>query len=68
MIAYQYCSDAGIVDFVANPNGSAANIAGIYSKNKRILGMMPHPERATDEMMGGSNDGLQVLRDFLARI
>jgi phosphoribosylformylglycinamidine synthase len=53
---------------VANPNGSAANIAGIYSKNKRILGMMPHPERATDEMMGGSNDGLQVLRDFLARI
>ena len=68
MIAYQYCSDEGIVDFVANPNGSAANIAGIYSKNKRILGMMPHPERATDEMMGGSNDGLQVLRDFLARI
>ena len=68
MIAYQYCSDEGAIDFDANPNGSVANIAGIYSKNKKILGMMPHPERATDQIMGGSDDGIQVLRDFLEKI
>jgi phosphoribosylformylglycinamidine synthase len=68
MIAYQYCSDEGSIDFDNNPNGSVANIAGIYSKNKKILGMMPHPERATDQLMGGSDDGIQVLRDFLGKI
>lgn len=45
----------GLVAFryVDNPNGSARNIAGIYSPNKRVLGMMPHPERMADPMLGG---------------
>ena len=68
MIAYQYSSLAGEVDEASNPNGSVSNIAGIYSKNKKVLGMMPHPERATDVAMGGSNDGLVVLRNFIERI
>ena len=68
LIAYQYCSPEGKIDSASNPNGSAANIAGIYSKNKKILGMMPHPERASDKLMGESDDGLQVLRDFFGRI
>ena len=68
MIAYQYCGQDGAIDLDDNPNGSVANIAGVYSHDKKILGMMPHPERATDEIMGGSIDGLKVLSDFLSRI
>ena len=44
-----------------NPNGSIADIAGILSENRRVLGMMPHPERATDEGHGGT-DGVAVFR------
>ena len=67
-IAFQYADSLGNIAREANPNGSVAGIAGITSKNKKILGLMPHPERATDEIMGGSDDGLFVLRDFLQRI
>jgi len=38
----------------ANPNGSQRNIAGLYSSSRRILGMMPHPERAVDPRHGGT--------------
>ncbi len=48
-IAFKYCNDNGICDDAANPNGSVANIAGIYNKDKTILGMMPHPENATQD-------------------
>lgn len=68
LIAYQYVTEEGRAESAANPNGALANIAGIYSNNKKVLGMMPHPERATDQVMGGSNDGLVVLREFLGRI
>ncbi|GIX41223.1 MAG: phosphoribosylformylglycinamidine synthase subunit PurQ [Leptospiraceae bacterium] len=47
-----------------NPNGSVNNIAGILSKNKRILGMMPHPERATDPI-NGKTDGYIILKTIL---
>lgn len=50
----------------ANPNGSLDAIAGIVSTNGRVMGLMPHPERATDEVMGGSKDGLGILEAFLA--
>lgn len=68
LIAYRYCDEGGTVTAEANPNGAVFNIAGIFSDNKRILGMMPHPERATDNVTGGSTDGLIVLKDFLERI
>jgi phosphoribosylformylglycinamidine synthase len=48
----------------ANRNGSARNIAGIYSENLRILGLMPHPENLVDDLMGGT-DG-KPLFDSLA--
>lgn len=67
-IAYQYVDSNGGLSASANPNGSVANIAGIFSENKKVLGLMPHPERATDQIMGGSSDGLIVLREFLERI
>ncbi len=46
--------------YVDNPNGSAADIAGILSENRRVLGMMPHPERAVDPLHGGT-DGLRLF-------
>ncbi|WP_415184879.1 phosphoribosylformylglycinamidine synthase subunit PurQ [Phaeovulum sp.] len=47
--------------YVANPNGSAGNIAGVLSPNRRVLGLMPHPERAVDPAQGGT-DGSAVFR------
>lgn len=44
--------------YVNNPNGSINNIAGIFSENKRILGMMPHPERLNDPVLGGTDGAL----------
>lgn len=47
-----------------NPNGSLENIAGIINKRGNVLGMMPHPERAVDELLGGA-DGLQIFRSIV---
>ncbi|MAJ24009.1 MAG: phosphoribosylformylglycinamidine synthase I [Rickettsiales bacterium] len=47
-IALKYCSKNGETKLIDNPNGSVLNIAGVLSKNHRILGMMPHPERFSD--------------------
>tara|TARA_B100001559_G_C16430696_1_gene589670 strand:+ start:372 stop:1037 length:666 start_codon:yes stop_codon:yes gene_type:complete len=44
--------------YVKNPNGSINDIAGVLSKNKRVLGMMPHPERLNDQSLGGTDGGL----------
>lgn len=54
-VAFRYCHEDGAVDREANPNGSARNIAGIFSKNRRVLGMMPHPERHIDRLTGGED-------------
>lgn len=50
--------------YADNPNGSDESIAGILSSNKRVLGMMPHPERAVDESHGGT-DGVALFRSLL---
>jgi phosphoribosylformylglycinamidine synthase len=50
-----------------NPNGSAADIAGILSANRRVLGLMPHPERAVDPAQGGS-DGSVLFRSLAAAL
>lgn len=49
-----------------DPNGSVEQIAGVCSENGRVLGLMPHPERATDMEMGGSSDGLGIWKSFFA--
>ncbi len=64
-IAFQYCSEDGSLDDTANPNGSKHHIAGIFSDNKRILGMMPHPERACDPLTTGT-DGINLFKSLLA--
>jgi len=48
-----------------NPNGSVASIAGVCNKNKNVFGLMPHPERAMEAVLG-SDDGIKMLKGFLA--
>jgi phosphoribosylformylglycinamidine synthase len=66
-ILFQYADHSGHVSDVACPNGAVANIAGIVSENGRILGMMPHPERASEALLG-SKDGQPILEAFLATV
>ena len=50
---------------ITNPNGSIKDIAGVCSKNKRVIGMMPHPERAVDKELG-SVSGLRMFESVLS--
>jgi len=54
-VAFRYVTAEGEATEPANPNGSARNIAGIYSADRRVLGMMPHPERLADPALGGTD-------------
>jgi len=60
-ILLKYCDENGIVE---NLNGSVSNIAGICNKEKNVFGLMPHPERAMEELLGG-DDGVRMLKGFL---
>ncbi len=51
-VAFRYCTAEGEVNAEGNANGSARNIAGIFNAKKNVLGMMPHPENATDPKLG----------------
>ncbi|MEW6033547.1 MAG: phosphoribosylformylglycinamidine synthase subunit PurQ [Chloroflexota bacterium] len=57
-VVFRYCSAAGEVTAEANPNGSLRNIAGIVNKRGNVLGMMPHPERAVEVLLGGTDGSL----------
>jgi phosphoribosylformylglycinamidine synthase subunit PurQ / glutaminase len=59
--------DRVVFRYVQNPNGSLRDIAGICNAGRNVLGMMPHPERATDPLMG-STDGLVVFRSLLSAL
>lgn len=60
-IAFVYCTREGAVTNDANPTGSARNIAGIYGgPSKNVLGLMPHPERMSEDCLGG-RDGLELF-------
>jgi len=63
-IIFRYSSPDGRVTRDANPNGSLRNIAGIVNARGNVLGMMPHPERACEPLLGGA-DGLWILRSAM---
>jgi phosphoribosylformylglycinamidine synthase subunit PurQ / glutaminase len=63
-ILFTYCGPDGDEDLIFNPNGSVANIAGIMNKEGNILGMMPHPERCSEQILGGS-DGYNIFASML---
>jgi len=66
-IAFRYVDAAGAPVASANPNGSTDNIAGVLSANRRVLGMMPHPERLADPQLGGS-DGAPLFQSLCAAL
>jgi len=62
-IVFRYCDEHGEITDEANPNGARSNIAGICNLDRNVLGMMPHPERACEELLG-SNDGRGVFQSL----
>ena len=69
-IAFRYVDQHGEPVAQANPNGSADNIAGVLSANRRVLGMMPHPERLADPELGGADGAIlfESLRTALETV
>lgn len=67
LVAFRYCSPAGELTPESNPNGSARNIAGILSLNRRVMGVMPHPEDLIDPLLGGT-DGLPLFQSMAEAI
>ena len=65
LVAFRYCDSSGAVVEGANPNGSLNGIAGIYSPNLRILGLMPHPENLIGSIAGWV-DGLALFQSLVA--
>ncbi|OQY39590.1 MAG: phosphoribosylformylglycinamidine synthase I [Candidatus Cloacimonetes bacterium 4572_65] len=59
-IAFKYCDENGVIDSKFNPNGSIDNIAGVLNREKNVLGMMPHPERAGEDVVV-SQDGKAIF-------
>ncbi len=66
-IIFRYCDAQGRVTDEANPNGSIAGIAGICSEGRNVVGLMPHPERACEPVLG-SGDGLVLFESVLATL
>jgi phosphoribosylformylglycinamidine synthase subunit PurQ / glutaminase len=65
-IVLRYSTPDGEITAEANPNGSLHNIAGIVNEQGNVLGMMPHPERCVDELLGGT-DGRLIFQSIVAR-
>ena len=66
-VVFRYVGAGGDVDEAWNPNGSMRAIAGVVNEHGNVLGMMPHPERAVDPMLG-SPDGRALFESMLARV
>ena len=64
-VIFRYCDAEGRLTRESNPNGSARNIAGICNAARNVLGMMPHPERCAEALLGNA-DGLGVFRSIAA--
>jgi len=64
-VIYRYCDEHGELTAAANPNGSVNNIAGVCNAGKNVFGMMPHPERAAEEVVGNT-DGLYIIEALTA--
>jgi phosphoribosylformylglycinamidine synthase len=63
-VLLRYCDVDGEITAESNPNGSAGNIAGLRNSRGNVFGLMPHPERACDPLLGGT-DGLRMFRALI---
>jgi len=66
-VAFRFCDEHGNVTSESNPNGSTENITGVLSENGNVLAMMPHPERASEPVLG-SDDGVKIFNSMIAYI
>ena len=66
-IVFRYCDGDGAITSAANPNGSLENIAGILNEGRNVLGMMPHPDRSSERLLG-SADGLLVFQSLVSAL
>jgi phosphoribosylformylglycinamidine synthase I len=66
-VIFRYCDAGGRTTDEANPNGARDNIAGICNRERNVVGMMPHPERACEDLLG-SSDGRGVFRSLAATL
>jgi len=66
-ILWQYCTASGEVTEAANPNGAVENIAGICNERRNVAGLMPHPERACEPLLG-SNDGALIFASMVRAV
>ncbi len=66
-VLFRYCDAIGNINSAANPNGSINNIAGICNERGNVLGMMPHPERAADAAIGGT-DGIGLFKSLVEAV
>ncbi len=66
-VAFRYCGPQGQTDEAHNANGSADHIAGVYSQNGRVLGLMPHPEDAVEDLHGNT-DGKRFFKGLVERL
>ncbi len=64
-VLFRYCNDEGIIHTDYSPNGSINNIAGICNKNRNVIGMMPHPERACSKALGNT-DGRKIFSSLFS--
>jgi phosphoribosylformylglycinamidine synthase len=67
LVAFRYCDANGNVTDAANPNGATDNVAGILNESNNILGMMPHPERVCEEILGGI-DGRGIFQSMIDHV
>jgi phosphoribosylformylglycinamidine synthase len=67
-ILWQYANARGELTEEANPNGSLENIAGICNERRNVAGLMPHPERASEPLMGGLADGRLIFDSMIASL
>jgi phosphoribosylformylglycinamidine synthase I len=66
-IAFRYSTPAGEITAAANPNGSLSNIAGVLNAGRNVLGMMPHPDRSSEQLLG-SADGLKIFTGMISAL
>lgn len=66
-IVFKYCTSDGSITNESNPNGSVMNIAGIINKQGNVMGMMPHPERSSDSVLG-KTDGSLIFKSLVNNI
>ncbi len=66
-VLFRYCTPEGAVKAEANPNGAARNIAGICNERRNVFGMMPHPERASENVLG-NEDGRGLFESLVASV